>query len=158
MFQNFSERLSQTLKVQARLTEDNVKDTLREVCRALREADLALPAVKAFIDRVRERALCQEVSQSLSPGQQFVKTVQQELEAIVCEAKEGLTLKGTPAVVLMAGPSRDCIRRPIAEALGLRGGLEGPRGCCRFNSAARRIVYVAGEEAAHCGRAARTLD
>jgi signal recognition particle subunit SRP54 len=106
MFQNLSERLSQTLKSikgQARLTEDNVRDTLREVRRALLEADVALPVVKAFIDRVRERAVGQEVSQSLSPGQQFVKIVQQELEAVMGEANEGLTLKGDPAVVLMAG-------------------------------------------------------
>ena len=67
------------------------------------EADVALPVVKAFIDRVRERAVGQEVSKSLSPGQQFVKIVQQELEAIMGEANEGLVLKGSPAVILMAG-------------------------------------------------------
>ncbi|MDN6180284.1 MAG: signal recognition particle protein [Halomonas subglaciescola] len=106
MFQNLSERLSQTLKSvrgQARLTDDNIKDTLREVRRALLEADVALPVVKAFVDRVRERAVGQEVSTSLSPGQQFVKIVQQELEAIMGEANEGLALKSTPAAVLMAG-------------------------------------------------------
>lgn len=106
MFQNLSERLSQTLKSikgQARLTDDNIKDTLREVRKALLEADVALPVVKAFIERVRERAVGQEVSKSLSPGQQFVKIVQQELEAIMGEANEGLSLKGSPAVVLMAG-------------------------------------------------------
>lgn len=106
MFQNLSERLSQTLKSikgQARLTDDNIKDTLREVRRALLEADVALPVVKAFVDRVRERAVGQEVSTSLSPGQQFVKIVQQELETIMGEANEGLTLKSTPAAVLMAG-------------------------------------------------------
>ncbi|MCG7601707.1 signal recognition particle protein [Halomonas sp. McH1-25] len=106
MFENLSERLSQTLKSvtgQAKLTEDNIKDTLREVRRALLEADVALPVVKAFIERVRERAVGQEVSRSLSPGQQFVKIVQQELEAIMGEANEGLALKGSPSVVLMAG-------------------------------------------------------
>jgi signal recognition particle subunit SRP54 len=106
MFESLSNRLSQTLKSitgQARLTEDNIKDTLREVRRALLEADVALPVVKDFVDRVRERAVGQEVSKSLSPGQQFVKIVQQELEAIMGQANEALTLKGTPAVVLMAG-------------------------------------------------------
>ena len=71
MFQNLSERLSQTLKSikgQARLTDDNIKDTLREVRKALLEADVALPVVKAFIERVRERAVGQEVSKSLSPA------------------------------------------------------------------------------------------
>lgn len=106
MFENLSERLSQTLRSvtgQAKLTEDNIKDTLREVRRALLEADVALPVVKAFVERVRERAVGQEVSRSLSPGQQFVKIVQQELEAIMGEANEGLALKGSPSVVLMAG-------------------------------------------------------
>jgi signal recognition particle subunit SRP54 len=106
MFESLSNRLSQTLKSitgQARLTEDNIKDTLREVRRALLEADVALPAVKDFVDRVRERAVGQEVSRSLSPGQQFVKIVQQELEAIMGQANEALTLRGSPAVVLMAG-------------------------------------------------------
>ena len=106
MFQNLSERLSQTLKSikgQARLTDDNIKDTLREVRRALLEADVALPVIKEFIERVRERAVGQEVSKSLSPGQQFVKIVQQELEAIMGEANDGFVLKGSPAVVLVAG-------------------------------------------------------
>ncbi|MGO2131754.1 MAG: signal recognition particle protein [Halomonas sp.] len=106
MFQNLSDRLGQTLKSirgQARLTEDNVKETLREVRRALLEADVALPVVKDFIERVRERAVGQEVSKSLSPGQQFVKIVQQELETTMGEANEGLSLKGSPAVVLVAG-------------------------------------------------------
>ncbi|KFF48251.1 RNA-binding protein [Gammaproteobacteria bacterium MFB021] len=106
MFESLSNRLSQTLKSitgQARLTEDNIKDTLREVRRALLEADVALPVVKDFVDRVRARAVGQEVSKSLSPGQQFVKIVQQELEAIMGQANEALSLKGTPAVVLMAG-------------------------------------------------------
>lgn len=106
MFESLSERLSRTLKTvtgQAKLTEDNIKDTLREVRRALLEADVALPVVKAFIERVRERAVGQEVSRSLSPGQQFVKVVQQELEAVMGESNEGLSLKGSPAVILMAG-------------------------------------------------------
>lgn len=86
MFESLSERLSRTLKSitgQAKLTEDNIKDTLREVRRALLEADVALPVVKAFIERVRERAVGQEVSKSLSPGQQFVKIVQQDRKSVV---------------------------------------------------------------------------
>ena len=106
MFESLSDRLSKTLKSitgQARLTEDNIKDTLREVRRALLEADVALPVVKAFIERVRERAVGQEVSKSLSPGQQFVKIVQQELEAIMGEGNVPLELKTQPSVILMAG-------------------------------------------------------
>ena len=94
MFESLSNRLSQTLKSitgQARLTEDNIKDTLREVRRALLEADVALPVVKDFVDRVRERAVGQEVSKSLSPGQQFVKIVQLHVEVI------NYALQGIPA-------------------------------------------------------------
>ena len=106
MFESLTDRLSRTLKTitgQARLTEDNIKDTLREVRKALLEADVALPVVKSFIDQVRERAVGTEVSKSLSPGQQFVKIVQQELEAVMGDANVPLELKHSPAIVLMAG-------------------------------------------------------
>ncbi|TXR53089.1 signal recognition particle protein [Reinekea thalattae] len=107
MFNSLSERLSQTLKQitgQAKLTEDNIKDSLREVRMALLEADVALPVVKAFIDNVRERAVGQEVAQALNPGQQFLKIVQAELEQVMGETNEALNLKAQPpAVVLMAG-------------------------------------------------------
>ena len=106
MFESLTDRLSRTLKTitgQARLTEDNIKDTLREVRKALLEADVALPVVKAFINQVRERAVGSDVSKSLSPGQQFVKIVQQELEAVMGEANVPLELKHAPSIVLMAG-------------------------------------------------------
>ncbi|OHV10876.1 signal recognition particle protein [Kushneria phosphatilytica] len=106
MFDSLTDRLSQTLKSvtgQAKLTEENIKDTLREVRRALLEADVALPVVKDFVERVRQRAVGQEVSKSLSPGQQFVKIVQQELEAIMGEANVPLELKQKPSIILMAG-------------------------------------------------------
>lgn len=106
MFESLSDRLSRTLRTitgQARLTEENVQETLREVRRALLEADVALPVVKAFVERVRERAVGQEVSKSLSPGQQFVKIVQQELEAVMGEGSAPLDLKHPPSVILMAG-------------------------------------------------------
>jgi len=75
MFNSLTERLGRTIKNlsgQGRLTEDNVKDTLREVRMALLEADVALPVVKQFIDNIREKALGQEVIGSLSPGQALV--------------------------------------------------------------------------------------
>jgi signal recognition particle subunit SRP54 len=106
MFDNLTERLSHSLRGvtgRAKLTEENIKDTLREVRMALLEADVALPVVKAFVDQVRERAVGQEVSRSLSPGQVFVKIIKAELEAVMGEA-EGLNLAVTPpAVILMAG-------------------------------------------------------
>ena len=107
MFENLTDRLSQTLRNvtgRARLTEDNIKDTLREVRMALLEADVALPVVKDFVNKVKERAVGTEVSKSLTPGQVFVKIVRAELEALMGEANEDLNLAATPpAVILMAG-------------------------------------------------------
>ncbi|SDR77201.1 signal recognition particle subunit FFH/SRP54 (srp54) [Halopseudomonas litoralis] len=106
MFENLTERLSASLAGvtgRAKLTEDNIKDTLREVRMALLEADVALPVVKTFVDQVRERAVGQEVSRSLSPGQVFVKIIKAELEAVMGQA-EGLNLAvAPPAVIMMAG-------------------------------------------------------
>jgi signal recognition particle subunit SRP54 len=107
MFDNLTDRLSSTLKKlkgQGRLTEDNIKDALREVRMALLEADVALPVVTDFIDRVKTGALGQEVQLSLSPGQAMIKLVQAELVKVMGEANEGLNLKAVPpAVILMAG-------------------------------------------------------
>ena len=107
MFDNLTDRLGKTLqhiRGQARLTEDNVKGTLREVRMALLEADVALPVVKSFIEQVKTRAVGTEVSRSLSPGQVFVRIVQQELESIMGSANEDLNLAvQPPAVILMAG-------------------------------------------------------
>ncbi len=107
MFENLTERLSSTLRAvtgQARLTDDNIKDTMREVRKALLEADVALPVVKDFVEVVRERAVGQDVSKSLKPGQMFVKIVQQELERIMGSQSEGLNFATQPpAIILMAG-------------------------------------------------------
>lgn len=107
MFDNLSERLTKSLKSLrglGRITEDNIKDTLREVRMALLEADVALPVVKAFIDSVRERSLGSEVQTSLSPSQAVVKIVQSELVRVMGEANEGLELAtNPPAVILVAG-------------------------------------------------------
>ena len=107
MFQNLTDRLGQTLKNisgKGRLTEDNIKDTLREVRMALLEADVALGVVKDFIDKVKARALGVEVSKSLQPGQMFIKVVQNELEKVLGDGTQGLNLAATPpAVIMMAG-------------------------------------------------------
>ena len=84
MFDNLTDRLSGTFRKltgKANLTEANIQDALREVRRALLEADVALSVVKDFIDRVSQRAVGQEVSKSLTPGQAFIKIVQAELES-----------------------------------------------------------------------------
>ena len=107
MFENLTDRLSATLKNvsgRGRLTEDNIKETLREVRMALLEADVALPVVRAFINNVKEKALGQDVSKSLNPGQAFIKIVQAELESAMGEANESLNLAAQPpAVIMMAG-------------------------------------------------------
>jgi signal recognition particle subunit SRP54 len=77
---------------------------MREVRMALLEADVALPVVSAFIEKVKERALGQEVQASLSPGQSLIKVVQAELVSVMGEANEALDLKANPpAIILMAG-------------------------------------------------------
>ena len=107
MFENLTDRLSKTLKNisgRGRLTEDNIKETLREVRMALLEADVALPVVRAFIGQVKARAVGTEVTKSLNPGQVFIKIVQSELESVMGKENESLDLSAQPpAVVLMAG-------------------------------------------------------
>lgn len=107
MFENLSGRLRQTmrsLRGQARLTESNIQDALREVRMALLEADVALPVVREFINQVKERAVGREVIDSLNPGQVFVKVVHEELISIMGESNESLNLRTQPpAIILMAG-------------------------------------------------------
>ncbi len=107
MFDNLTDRLSGTLKTlkgQGKLTETNIKDTLREVRMALLEADVALPVVTDFIEQVKQGALGQKVQKSLNPGQAMIKLVQTELINVMGQANEELNLRtNPPAVILMAG-------------------------------------------------------
>ena len=107
MFENLTDRLSATLKNlrgQGRLSEDNISESLREVRLALLEADVALPVVKEFIDRVRVKALGEEVIKSLSPGQALIKIVNDQLVSIMGDAHDALDLnQKPPVVILMAG-------------------------------------------------------
>ncbi|MDP1774110.1 MAG: signal recognition particle protein [Methylobacter sp.] len=107
MFDNLTDRLGSTLKKikgQGRLTESNIQETLREVRMALLEADVALPVVTDFIERIKIGALGEEVQSSLSPGQSLIKLVQAELVAVMGEANEKLNLNAVPpAIILMAG-------------------------------------------------------
>ena len=97
-------RLVKTMRGQARITEDNVQEMLREVRMALLEADVALPVVRDFIARVKEKALGAEVVGSLSPGQALVGIVNRELAATMGEGVADINLAAQPpAVILMAG-------------------------------------------------------
>jgi signal recognition particle subunit SRP54 len=107
MFESLTERLARVVKDMrglSRITEDNVKDTLREVRMALLEADVALPVVRDFVDHVKQRAVGVEVSGSLTPGQVLVKVVRDELVRVMGETNAALDLSTRPpAVILMAG-------------------------------------------------------
>ena len=107
MFDNLTARLSRTvdnLRGRGRITDDNVAETLREVRMALLEADVALPVVKQFIEKVRANALDSEVQQSLTPGQVFVAILHKELVALMGGAAAGFELRAQPPyVVMLAG-------------------------------------------------------
>ncbi len=107
MFESLSDRLTESLRSitgKSRITDDNIQKTLREVRKALLEADVALPVVKDFIAQVRSKALGQQISKALNPGQQFLKIVEGELVSVMGEANESLDLATQPpAVLLMAG-------------------------------------------------------
>ena len=107
MLDQLTERLSRvvkTLRGEARLTDENIADALREVRLALLEADVALPVVKDFVARVREKALGEEVVGSLTPGQALVGAVHRELTALMGDGAAPLDLATRPpAVILLAG-------------------------------------------------------
>jgi len=107
MFESLTQRLSgtlQRLRGKGRLTEDNIKESLRDVRVALLEADVALPVVMALIERIKVRAVGQEVLTSLSPGQALIKIVHDELAAVMGSEAVDLNLNvPAPAIILMAG-------------------------------------------------------
>ncbi len=107
MFENLSDRLTRvvkTMKGEARLTESNTQDMLREVRLALLEADVALPVVREFVNSVKERAMGEDVINSLTPGQALVGIVHKELSKLMGDAAVDLNLATQPpAVILMAG-------------------------------------------------------
>ena len=110
MLDTLTQRLSKVIKTirgEARLTENNISEALRQVRLSLLEADVALPVIKTFLDSVREKALGQDVLQSLTPTQAFVGIVNKELTQLMGEAQVDIQLNVVPpAVILMAGLQR----------------------------------------------------
>ena len=107
MLENLTEKLQsvvKTIRGQARFTEENISDAMREVRIALIEADVAIPVVKYFIDKVKEKALGAEVLKSVSPGQAIIKIVQDELTSLMGSDNAELNIATKPpAIILMAG-------------------------------------------------------
>jgi signal recognition particle subunit SRP54 len=106
MFDNLTERLEQSfriLKGQGRITEINIAETLKEVRRALLDADVNYKIAKNFTDRVKEKAIGQKIITAIKPGQMMVKIVHDELVELMGSANEDINIKGNPAVVLIAG-------------------------------------------------------
>jgi len=104
MFDTLSSRLSaaaRSLSGKGRLSESNIKDTLRQVRLALLEADVALPVVKGFIERIREKAIGEEVGKSLTPGQALIKIIHTELVGLLGGTHEPLDLRAQPPVVIL---------------------------------------------------------
>ncbi|HLT91645.1 MAG TPA: signal recognition particle protein [Woeseiaceae bacterium] len=123
MFDTLSERLSRAarnLTGKGRLTEANVKDTLRQVRLALLEADVALPVVKSFIDRVRERALGEEVDRSLTPGQALIKIIHGELVTLLGGETRPLELRARPPVIVFLAGLQGAGKTTTAAKLARR--------------------------------------
>lgn len=106
MFENLSDKLTNTLRKvrgQAKISESNIEDALKEIRLSLLEADVNFKVVKGFLDQVKAKALGADVLQSLSAGQQFVKIVHDELVATLGNAAEEINVRGEPAVLMLVG-------------------------------------------------------
>jgi len=123
MFENLTGRLSEaakTLSGKGRITESNVKDTLRQVRLALLEADVALPVVKSFIDRIREQAVGEAVSKSLTPGQALLKIIHNQLVSILGDTHTPIDLRAQPPVVILLAGLQGAGKTTTAAKLAKR--------------------------------------
>src|ERR1700754_4893673 len=103
MFDNLSDKLDKAFKIlkgQGKITEINVAETLKEVRKALLDADVNFKIAKDFTDRVKEKALGQNVLTSISPGQLLIKIVNDELKELMGGEKTDLDLKANPSIIL----------------------------------------------------------
>ena len=123
MFDNLSDRLSQAarnLTGKGRLSESNIKDTLRQVRLALLEADVALPVVKSFIEKIQQRAIGEEVGKSLTPGQALIKIIHSELVFLLGSETVPLNLRAQPPVVVFLAGLQGAGKTTTAAKLARR--------------------------------------
>ena len=123
MFETLSERLSQATKIlsgKGRITEANIKDTIRQVRLALLEADVALPVVKSFIEHIRERAIGESVGKSLKPGQALIKIIQSELVDALGSDTVHLNLRAQPPIVIFLAGIQGAGKTTTAAKLAKR--------------------------------------
>lgn len=122
MFANLSNRLrsvAERLRGKGRLSEDNISESVRDVRRALIEADVALSVVKDFTDKVRARAVGLEITRSLNPGQAYVKILQDELTAVLGEGHRELNLRHQPPVIILLAGLQGVGKTTTAAKLAL---------------------------------------
>ncbi|WP_460681779.1 signal recognition particle protein [Nesterenkonia populi] len=154
MFNSLSDRLTATfknLRGKGRLTEADIDGTAREIRRALLDADVAVPVVREFIRRVKERALGEEVSQALNPGQQVVKIVNEELVGILGgETRELHFAKQPPTVIMLAGlqgAGKTTLAGKLAHHLKSKGHTPMLVACDLQRPNAVRQLQIGGERA-----------
>ena len=146
MFENLSDRLAQAARNitgKGRLTEANIKDTLRQVRLALLEADVALPVVKSFIDRILDRARGEEGCKSGSPGQARVKIIHSELVTILGSDTVPRDLRSQPPVVIYLAGLQGAGKTTTAAKLALRLGQKERRTHPRFECPKRLFDRLA---------------
>jgi signal recognition particle subunit SRP54 len=153
MFENLSDKLDRAFKVlkgQGKITEINVAETLKEVRRALLDADVNFKTAKDFTDRIKEKALGQNVLTSVSPGQLLIKITHDELAELMGGQKEEINLSGSPAIILMSGlqgSGKTTFSGKLANFLSSKRGRKPLLVACDvYRPAAIDQLHVLGEQ------------
>ena len=152
MFENLQERLERSFKIlrgEGKITEINVSETLKDIRRALLDADVSYKVAKEFCDRVKQQALGQNVLTAVKPQQMMVKIVHDELAAFMGGTSTDINVKGTPGIVLMAGlngSGKTTFSAKLANYLAHKRGMRVLLAACdTFRPAAVEQLKVLGE-------------
>jgi len=153
MFENLSDKFDRAFKVlkgQGQISEINVAETLKEVRRALLDADVNFKTAKDFTTRIKEKALGQDVLNSISPGQLLIKLTHEELTELMGGQTEGINVKGTPGIVLMSGlqgSGKTTFSGKLANMLTQKQGKKVLLAACDvYRPAAIDQLHVVGEQ------------